>query len=145
MSESILTSIKKLLGIAEDYNFFDADLLMDINSVLMILHQMGIGPKEPMMIEDASATWSDFFDGKVDINAVKTYIALKVRLMFDPPQNSGHANAIAETIKELEWRLYSAESSKNFIVDEEDESDAVSSSGLSTKSIRYRIWSDDEW
>lgn len=145
MSESILTSIKKLLGIAEEYEFFDADLLMDINSVLMILHQMGVGPKEPMMIEDASATWSDFFDGKTDINAVKTYIALKVRLMFDPPQNSGHVNAINEMIKELEWRLYSAESSENFIVDEEDESDAVSSSGLSTKSIRYRIWADDEW
>ncbi len=145
MSESILTSIKKLLGITEEYTFFDADLLMDINSVLMILHQMGVGPSEPMMIEDASATWSDFFDSKTDINAVKTYIALKVRLMFDPPQNSGHVNAINEMIKELEWRLYSAESSENFIVDEEDDSDAVSSSGLSTKSIRYRIWADDVW
>lgn len=114
MSESILTSVKKLLGIAEEYTFFDADLLMDINSVLMILHQIGVGPEEPMNITDASAVWSDFFGDKIDINAVKTYIALKVKLMFDPPQNSGHTNAINETIKELEWRLYSAPSSENF-------------------------------
>lgn len=114
MSESILTSVKKRLGIAEDYTFFDADLLMDINTVLMILHQMGVGPTEPMEITDASTVWSDFFDGKTDISAVKTYIALKVKLMFDPPQNSGHTNAINETIRELEWRLYSAPSGKNF-------------------------------
>lgn len=114
MSESILTSIKKLLGIDEDYTHFDADVLMDINTVLMILHQMGVGPAEPMMIEDSSTTWSDFFDSKTDINAVKTYIALKVRLMFDPPQNSSHINAMNEQIKELEWRLYSAPSSENF-------------------------------
>jgi len=121
MSESILISVKKLLGISEDYEYFDADILMDINSVLMILHQMGVGPDTPMMIEDASARWSDFFDDKTDIQAVKTYIALKVRMMFDPPQSSAHANAINENIKELEWRLYSAESSKNFDPDEYDD------------------------
>ena len=114
MSESILTSVKKLLGIAEDYTFFDADLLMDINTVLMILHQMGVGPEEPMYISDASTVWADLFGEKTDIQAVKTYIALKVKLMFDPPQNSGHTNAINETIRELEWRLYSAPSSNNF-------------------------------
>lgn len=142
MSESILISIKKLLGMTEDYPYFDADVLMDINSVLMILYQMGVGPKEPMTIVDESATWSDFFDDKIDINAVKTYIALKVKLMFDPPQSSSHLNAINEMIKELEWRLYSAESSENFVIDEEDLTDAVSSSGLSTKRIQYRLWSD---
>lgn len=126
MSESILTSIKKLLGIAEDYNFFDADIIMDINTVLMILHQMGVGPSTPMTIEDASKTWSDFLEDKNDIEAVKTYIALKVRLMFDPPQNSAHINAINENIKELEWRLYSAPSSKNFEVEEDEEDDSIS-------------------
>ena len=114
MSESILISIKKLLGIAPEYTHFDADILMHINTALMILHQMGVGPKEPMMIIDASAFWSDFFEDKADIAAVKTWIALKVRLLFDPPQNASHINAINENLKELEWRLYSASSSKNF-------------------------------
>ena len=114
MSESILTSIKKLLGIAPEYTHFDADIIMHINTALMILHQMGVGPSEPMMISDDATTWGDFFGSKIDINAVKTWMGLKVRLVFDPPQNSAHINAINENIKELEWRLYSAPSSENF-------------------------------
>lgn len=114
MYDSILTSIKKLLGIAEDYHHFDTDLIMHINTVFMILHQMGVGPEEPFSIEDDTATWDDFLDGKNDLAAVKNYIALKVRLVFDPPTASAHMQAITEAIKEYEWRLYSAESSKNF-------------------------------
>ena len=114
MSESILVSIKRILGIDSEYIHFDADIIMHINTVLMILHQEGIGPDEPMMIEDASATWSDFLGDKADINAVKTWVGLKVKLLFDPPQNSAHINAINENLKELEWRMYSAPSSKNF-------------------------------
>ena len=114
MSESILVSIKKLLGIDSEYTHFDADIIMHINSALMILHQEGVGPDEPMMIEDGSTTWDEFFGDKNDIAAVKTWLGLKVRLVFDPPQNSAHINAINENLKELEWRLYSAKSSKNF-------------------------------
>lgn len=115
MYDSILISVKKLLGIAEEYNYFNPDLIIDINSVLMILYQMGVGSKTPFHIEDDSETWQDFFgEDVVDIDAVKTYVALKVRLMFDPPAASAHMQAIQETIKELEWRLYSAESSDNF-------------------------------
>lgn len=114
MYDSILTSIKKLLGIAEDYHHFDSDLLMHINTVFMILYQMGVGPKTPFSIEDDTATWNDFLEDKTDLAAVKNYIALKVRLAFDPPAASAHMQAITEAIKEYEWRLYSAESSENF-------------------------------
>lgn len=113
MYDSILISVKKLLGIAEDYTFFDPDIIMHINSVLMILHQMGVGPDDPFTISDDTETWTDFCGSYKDIAAVKTYVALKVRLMFDPPAASAHAQAINDTIKELEWRLYSAESSDN--------------------------------
>ena len=135
MTDSILQSIKKLLGIDSEYVHFDQDIIMHINSVLMILHQEDIGPDEPMMIEDGSTTWGDFFGDKADIAAVKTWLGLKVRLLFDPPQNSAHINAINENLRELEWRMYSAKSSKNFDykapdwpwnVSEEEDEDAVS-------------------
>ena len=121
MSESILVSIKKRLGIAEEYTHFDPDVIMDINTVLMILHQMGVGPSTPLTITDASTTWDEFLQDKNDIEAAKTYIAQRVKLMFDTPQNATHVNALNETNKELEWRLYSAPSSGNFIIEEESE------------------------
>ena len=114
MIESILISIKKLLGIDADYEHFDTDLIMHINTVFMILHQMGVGTAEPFSIEDEGATWDQFLEDKKDLQAVKTYIALKVKLVFDPPTSSAHLQAINDTIKELEWRLYSASSSDNF-------------------------------
>ena len=133
MYDSILISVKKLIGLSEDYNYFNPDLIIDINSVLMILYQMGVGSKTPFHIEDDSETWQDFFgEDVVDIDAVKTYVALKVKLMFDPPVASAHMQAIQETIKELEWRLYSVESAGNFIVEEASDS----GDGLSSKGIR---------
>ena len=107
--DSILTSIKKLLGISEEYTHFDPDLIMHINSVFMILNQMGIGPSRPLSIEDELATWSEFIQDKDYIEAVKTLVAMRVRLIFDPPQSSAHIDAIKNTIAELEWRLYAAE------------------------------------
>lgn len=104
--ESILTSVKKLLGLTEEYTAFDADLIMHINSVLMILRQMGVGPQEGFGISDATATWSEFCQNRTDIEAVKSYTALKVRLLFDPPQSSSVMDAIKSQISELEWRLY---------------------------------------
>ena len=95
--DSILTSVKKLLGLTEEYTAFDADLIMHINSVLMILRQMGVGPQEGFGISDATATWSE---------AVKSYVALKVKMLFDPPQSSSTMEATKNLISELEWRLY---------------------------------------
>lgn len=104
--ESILTSIKKLLGIADEYTHFDSDLIMHINSVFSILTQMGVGPSDGFSIEDKFASWSDFVGDNKKIEMIKTYVHHKVRLMFDPPQSSAHIEAINRTISELEWRLH---------------------------------------
>lgn len=101
---SILTSIKKLLGIAEDYEHFDQDIIIHINSVFMILRQLGIGPEKGFSINDKSTTWKDYVSDLELIESVKTYVYLKVRLIFDPP-TGGVLEAIKETIQELEWRL----------------------------------------
>lgn len=105
MSDSILVSIKKLLGITEEYDYFDADVIMHINMAFMVLYQLGVGPKTPFTIEDASATWSDFMGDSTDLAGVKTYVFLKVKLVFDPPQSSAAMEAIKQNIAELEWRL----------------------------------------
>lgn len=103
--DSILTSIKKLLGIAEEYEHFDQDIIIHINSVLMILTQIGVGPSGGFSIIDKSSTWTDFVTDINQIEAVRTYIYLKVRLIFDPPSSSAVMEAINRTISELEWRL----------------------------------------
>ena len=102
--ESILTSIKKLLGIEADYKHFDDALIMHINSVFMILTQLGVGPSEGFSIEDDTATWSDFITTDMSVEAVKSYIHHRVRLMFDPP-SAGVIESINRTLSELEWRL----------------------------------------
>lgn len=104
--ESILTSIKKLLGPTEEMEHFDTDIVIHINSVFMILTQMGVGPTKGFGIKDKTAVWTDFIPDVNKIEAVKTYVYLKVRLIFDPPQNANTLKSINETIKELEWRLY---------------------------------------
>ena len=107
--ESILTSVKKMLGIPEDYEHFDADIIMHINSVLMILTQLGVGPSKGFVITDSSASWDDFLpEGGEKLQAVKTYIYMKVRLMFDPPTSSAVMESMNRMINELEWRLNAA-------------------------------------
>ncbi len=103
--ESILTSIKKLLGIAEEYEHFDADIIMHINSVFSILTQLGVGPSNGFSIEDKEAKWHDFIGEDNNIEMVKSYIHLKVKLLFDPPLSSAVMEAMNQMIKELEWRL----------------------------------------
>ena len=103
--ESILTSIKKLLGIDEEYENFDPDIIMHINSVFMILNQLGVGPSEGFSIQDSNSVWSDFMPSGSNLEAVKSYMHLKVKLMFDPPSSSAVMDAINRTIAELEWRL----------------------------------------
>ena len=105
MNESILTSIKKMLGITEEYTHFDQDIIIHINTVLMILHQLGVGPEEGFAITDSYETWSDFLVDNKNIEAVKTYVYLKVKLLFDPPLSSAVTESINKSINELEWRL----------------------------------------
>lgn len=103
--ESILTSIKKLLGVDEAYQHFDPDLIIHINSVLAVLTQLGVGPKDGFSISDASAVWENFIPNSPKLNFVKSYTHLKVRLLFDPPLGSATIEAINRQISELEWRI----------------------------------------
>lgn len=106
--DSILISIKKLLGITEEYEHFDPDIIMHINSALMTLTQIGVGPTEGFSIEDESATWSDFVPDIHKIEAVRSYVWMSVKLIFDPPTSSAAMTALNERIKEYEWRLNAA-------------------------------------
>ena len=105
MSNSILTSIKKLLGIDEAYTAFDVDVLMHINSAFATLHQLGVGPVSAYYIEDKSAEWSSFIEGETYLNSVKSLVYLRVKLLFDPPSTSFGIDSMKETAKEYEWRL----------------------------------------
>ena len=111
--ESILTSIKKLLGIAEDYEHFDQDIIMHINTVLAILTQLGVGPETGFSIADKSTKWNEFVSNKLYYEPVKTYVYLKVKLLFDPPQSSIVLEATNRTISELEFRLNAAAETKS--------------------------------
>lgn len=102
---SILTSVKKMLGIAEEYAHFDSDIIMHINSVFAILTQLGVGPKEGFFIEDDTTSWSDFIQSNSLLNPVKSYMYLKVKLLFDPPLSSSVIESINRLISELEWRI----------------------------------------
>jgi len=105
METSILISIKKLLGIANDYTHFDEDIILHINSVLMILTQVGIGPEEGFIITDESETWDQFIPEGTNLASVKSYIYLRVKLLFDPPLSSAVIESTNRMISELEWRL----------------------------------------
>ena len=101
ITDSVLTSIKKLLGIAEEYEHFDADLIMHINSVFSILTQLGVGPSKGFMIEDKNATWKDFISDESKYMLVKSYMHLKVKLLFDPPLSSAVLECYKTQISEL--------------------------------------------
>ena len=103
--ESILTSIKRLLGITEDYDHFDAELIIHINSVFMILSQIGVGPKEGFQITDDSETWDDFLSGKTKIASVKSYMYLKVKMLFDHSMGPSMIESIGRMANEFESRL----------------------------------------
>jgi hypothetical protein len=105
METSILKSVKKLLGIPDDYDVFDLDVLTHINSAFSTLTQLGVGPTGGFMIEDDTAEWADFLADDKQYNAVKTYVVLRVRQLFDPPTTSYLISAFNDQIKELEWRL----------------------------------------
>ena len=103
--ESILTSIKKLLGIMSDYTNFDDDIIIHINTAFAMLNQLGVGPEGGFMIVDANSRWEDYTTEK-NLNMVKTYIYLKVRLLFDPPASTALIESINRTLSEIEWRIF---------------------------------------
>ena len=102
---SILTSIKKLLGIAEEDESFDMDIIAHINSVFAILRQLGVGPTAGFAITGDIETWSQIDSNDQKIAMVKSYMYQKVRLLFDPPTNSSHLQAMQNSVNEFEWRL----------------------------------------
>ena len=108
LMDSILTSIKKLLGITEDYVQFDDDIIIHINTIISMLTQVGVGSDLGFYITDKTAKWSDWLTDMTLLHPVKTYIHLRVRLIFDPPTNSAVTKSYEQTIKELEWRLFTA-------------------------------------
>lgn len=103
--ESILTSIKKMLGIDESYTHFDADLIMHINSVFATLTQLGAGPEKGFSINDEDAKWSEFITDETILGFVKSYMHLKVKLLFDPPLSSAVIESMNKMISESEWRI----------------------------------------
>lgn len=104
MNDSILLEIKKKLGSMNDYAAFDTDIVISINTSLMVLNQLGVG-KQNYRVRDETQTWSEFLEGREDLEGVKDYIFLKVKLKFDPPNSSFVIQAMKEEIQELEWRL----------------------------------------
>ena len=121
MNESILNTIKAMLGAAEDYDDFSTDILIHINSALSTLTQLGVGPENGYRIADATDTWNEFIPaGREDLESIKSYVYLRVKLIFDPPTNAAALEAIKEQIKELGWRLnVAAESTHNTEGEEE--------------------------
>lgn len=105
MLTSILTSTKKTLGIAEEYTAFDEDIIMHINTVFTTLNQLGIGPAEGYAISDKTPVWANFLGTDLRLNNVKSYMYMRVRLMFDPPSTSYLIASMERQVEQLEWRI----------------------------------------
>lgn len=104
-TDSIFVTIKKMLGLNDDYTPFDADVLVHINSALMTLNQMGIGPKEGFIVTDYDTTWDEFLQDKKMFGGVKTWVYLQVKMLFDPPGNSFVMDAYKNQADQILWRL----------------------------------------
>lgn len=103
--ESVLTSIKKLLGMGEDYTVYDTDVMIHINSVFADLKRLGVGPSEGFKVTGPYETWSDFTGDVIDFESVKTYVYLRVRLLFDPPSSAAAIEAMKAQADKYEWLL----------------------------------------
>ena len=104
MEESILKTIKQLIGCPDDFEQFDLDLTIHINSA--ILTQLGVGPKEGYRITGQDNVWSEFEDDAQKLSLIKDYVYIKTRLLFDPPTSGSLMDSLKEQLKEMEWRLY---------------------------------------
>lgn len=105
MIESILNTIKQLLGIPATDTAFDTDIIVQINSAFMALHQLGVGPTDVFSIDDNTAVWTDFTADVNTFSMCKTYIMLFVKELFDPPASAAHMTSIQNMRREIEWRL----------------------------------------
>ena len=105
ISDSILLSVKKMLGIPPEYEQFDPEIIIHINSVFSILTQLGVGSDEGFSIKDSTASWSDYIPEGKAVEDIKTYVYLKVRLIFDPPQSSAAIEPMKQLAREFEWRI----------------------------------------
>lgn len=105
MDKSILNTIKKMLGLEADYTPFDTDIIIHINSALMVLQQLGIGPESGFAITGPDEVWSDFIGDTTALEALKAYVYLRVKVVFDPPQSSVAMESIQSQINEYTWRL----------------------------------------
>lgn len=103
--DSILLSVKKMLGIIPEYEHFDSDIIMHINSTFSILTQLGVGPEKGFAIKDGGNNWDEFLPESPFLEMVKSYIFLRVRLLFDPPTSSAAMEAINRQVSEFEWRI----------------------------------------
>lgn len=103
--DSILDSIKKMCGISKDDTSFDPDMIININSIFMILNQLGVGPKTGYSIKNSEPVWGDYVQDVNMSEAIQTFIYLKVRLLFDPPANAAMIDILSNTAKEYEWRI----------------------------------------
>lgn len=127
MAQSILTSTKKVLGIDENYTVFDTDIIMHINSAFSTLQQLGIGPPNGFAIENAETMWDAFLGDDPRLNTVKSYVYLRVRLLFDPPGTSYLIAAINKQIEEMVWRMNVSRENSDYVdpFAEEDDEEAV--------------------
>lgn len=115
--DSILNTIKKMLGIDPSDDSYDTDIIININSVIPILSQMGIGPSNGFIVDSATQLWKQYIgDSLINLEGVKTYIYLKTKLVFDPPTNSIAVDSINNVLKELEWRMMLAVETNNLEV-----------------------------
>lgn len=103
--DSILITIKRLLGVDENYDHFDVDIIIAINTAFMTLNQIGVGPESGFMIQDKTQTWTDFLGDRKDLQSIITFVYYNARLIFDPPQNSFLVDSIKQQISEISWRL----------------------------------------
>ena len=106
MEESILKTIKQLIGCPDDFEQFDLDLIVHINLAFAILTQLGVGPKEGYRITGQDNVWSEFEDDAQKLSLIKDYVYIKTRLLFDPPTSGSLMDSLKEQLKEMEWRLY---------------------------------------
>lgn len=108
-SPSIVESIKEALGLAKDYNPFDPELIMHINSVLGDLHQLGVGPEPGFEVTGPDETWNHFLGGDKRLNMVKSYVYLSVRMLWDPPSVGYVLTSIEKKLEKMEWRITTAQ------------------------------------
>lgn len=105
MSDSVFLTVKSSLGVESDYTGFDADILLGINTAIMTLTQLGIGPTGGLVINGSEQNWTQLTGNETDMEALKTYVCLKTRMLFDPPSSSSILEAYKQALNEMEWRL----------------------------------------